>query len=609
MSDYSQNQQIGELKTALPGETLVLTRFNGTEAISELFEFQVECIHETKANLNFDPAIGENCTVTLTTQGKGKRYFNGVLVATQWVGEVPGGQSYQLILRPWLWMLSKRLNSGIFHNKTAPDIIEEVFGEHQFAKFRRSLTKSYPELEYVVQHNESDMDFVCRLMEAHGITYHFEFTPDKHELVLGDGTGAYGTIAGSKRNYYQVLQYHPRDEEFFYTFQPARQFTTGKVATNDYDFKKPSANLIGEKTGSAKYSNGKLEEYVHPYPNHVGEKVKQSWGSDYADRRLLMHEAVDGHFVARGDCMGAGAGMRMTLANHGEASFNREYVILRSTHSLSGQSYRSGGGSHEVHYANTCELIASNRPYVPQTTTRKPLISGVQTAKVVGTGEIDVDEDGRILVHFHWDRKSPGEAKGKSMRVRVAQVWAGAGWGAIFIPRVGMEVLVQFIDGDPDRPIVMGTVYNGQNRPPYTLPGEKNIAGWKTKSTEAGGSGYNELVMIDTTSKEKIRFHGQKDLEGKVENNENRDIGNDRKTLIGNDDKLHANHDIEISATNKITLQVGGSTIVIDNTSITLTSLKVEIIAAAEFKSTSGALSTHISGGPFSIIGLPIKLN
>ncbi len=597
-SPYTQAQRIGRLETPLGKDRLVFASFEGTEGLSQLFEYRIEAISTEKRILGFDDAIGKHCTLTMSTVGGGERFFDGMLAEACWMGTRVEGNVYELILRPWLWMLSKRVNSLIFHEQTAPQIIQQIFGEHGgLADFQQSLSRNYPTLEYCAQYRESDMDFVCRLMEEHGISYHFRHSQGAHKLVMGDGASAYLPVPEVARPFIAVPGRHRREVEHLSLWRPQRKFTTGKVAMTDYDFKKPSANMKAEKSGDAAYEHGKLESYVYP-----GRYVNQGDGNDYAQVQLDMKRAEDSHIHAEGDCASLYPGSLVNLVDHPDGSQNRQYLVLRSEHRFSGESYRSGTGSAEV-YTGTYEFMSSDKPFAPPSTTPKPYIRGPQTAKVVGDGEVDCDKYGRILVRFHWDRKTD-----KSRRVRVAQVFAGQNWGAIFTPRVGMEVLVDFLEGDPDQPIITGCVYNGDNMPPFGLPGSKNISGWKSNST-TGGGGYNEFVMDDSKGSELVRFHSQKDLDGTVENDEKRRIKNDRESKIDNNDTLDVGNELLIKAKNKITIVVGKSSITIDQMSIKIESKNVEIEAGMQFKSNSKMLSQHEAGATMIINGKIVKIN
>ncbi|PXA98379.1 type VI secretion system tip protein VgrG [Nostoc sp. 3335mG] len=598
-SNLEQSTRIGELKTPLGPDRIALSRFDGVEGLSELFEFRVEGV-ATEDDLPLVDIIGKNCTVTLNTIDGGKRHFDGIATEVQWLGARESLYDYAMTLRPWLFLLSRRVNSRIFHQSTAPDIIAQIFADYGGAAvFERSgLTKSYPTLEYCVQFRETDLDFVHRLMEQHGINYLFTYGEGKHTLVLGDSNSSFHQIPGGTRPYYQLSNQHRRKEEHFHKWTPGRRLTTGKVTLNDYDFKKPGANLMVERTGDAEYNHGQIELYNAP-----GKYTVRGDGEQYATSSLNSLRAADGRHSAAGDCIAAQPGLTVTLEKHPTGKLNRQYIFVRCSHSFLAESYRSGGGSTSEPYRGTYEMLESDIDYAPAQRTPAPVITGPQTAKVVGQGEIDCDKYGRILVDFHWDREHQ-----QSMRCRVAQVWAGKQWGGVFLPRIGMEVLVQFLDGDPDRPVVIGSVYNQDNMPPYALP-EKNLtSGWKSQSSP-DAQGYNEFVFDDSAGKELVRMHAQHDHETVVENNETRDVGVNRTTNIGTNDTLTVGQDLLVTAGNSITLRVGRSTIVMNDQSITLTSPNISATGTQTIETTAGLTSDHKAGGTMTLMAPLIKIN
>lgn len=597
-SVYSQDQRIAKLTTPLGKDRLALVSFEATETISRPFEYRIEAVSTDKQVLGFDDAVGKHCTVTLRSIDGGERVFDGMLAETRWLETRREGNIYELVLRPWLWVLSKRVNSLIFHEKTAPQIISEIFGEHGgLADFQQSLSKSYPVREYCAQYRESDMDFASRLMEEEGIFYFFRHSEGAHKLVMGDGATACRPVAKGSRPFIATGQADRRKTEHFALWRPQRKLTTGKVAMTDYDFKRPSANLKADKEGDAGYDNGKLESFDFP-----GRYVEQSDGGGYARARLESLRAEDERVHAEGDCVSLHPGALVTLAEHPDDAQNDQYMVLTATHTFKGESYRSGTGDASG-YGGAYELRKSEKPYAPLALTPKPFIRGPQTAEVVGDGDIDCDKYGRVLLRFHWDRKSD-----KSRRVRVAQVFAGQNWGAIFTPRVGMEALVEFLEGDPDQPIVVGTVYNGDNMPPFDLPGKKNLSGWKSNST-TGGGGYNEFVMDDTKGSELVRFHGQKDLDSTVENDETRLVKNDRSTTIKNNETLDVTNEVSITAGTKLTITVGKSSITMDPMSIKIESPTVEISTSMLFKTESKMISQHDAKATMIINGTIVKIN
>lgn len=600
---YTQDKRLGELRP-IPGlDGLVLTRFVGTEGISELFEFNVEAVSKTEQSAKLGAAIGKDATVLIRSYGK-ERFFSGKLVHAAAIGFHDEGYLYRLTLRPWLYMLSKRFGSRIFHDKSVEDVLKAVATE----SIQFTLSRTYPQLEYVVQHRESDLDFMLRLMEAHGMSFHFKFADGSHQMIVTDKERE-DMPGGGKRVYLAQPGDMYKTEEHIYSWQPHARFTTGKVRTNDYDLLKPTQSLVGEATSSPDFTPGNYTHYEQLYPQHLAKEVSKSYGDDFAQALLDRFRSEDQRIIAAGDAPGLTPGFKMTLTD--AKPFDGEYLVVRASHTFQNEDYRTGGAA--AYYDGAYELLPASQNFVPPLVTPRPRIHGVQTGVVVGKeGNIDVDEYGRILVELHWNRSGPPQTEPLTMRCRVMQSWAGQQWGTIFTPRNGMEVLVEFIDGDPDRPLVVGCVYNGDNKPPYDLPGgnNKNISGWKTRSTEGGGpDDFNEFVFDDTAGKEVVRLHAQKDLDVSVENDEKRLVERNRISEVKNDDTLKVTNNLVMQADNSITIKVGSNTIVLDQGGISINGLQVSITATAALSTEGKGTATHKAGGPMTIQGMPVKIN
>ena len=605
-----QEGRIAKLTTPLGEDVLALTRFDGDEGVSELFEYRIEALTE-KEEINWDDAIGKACSVTFKTYGK-ERVFNGRLIDCQWLGvRQTNYQAHRLVLRPWTWMLSRTSDCCFWLDKKPDEIIKDVFSKRGFNDYQLKLTESYPKLEFCVQYRETDLAFVSRLMEQYGIFYYFEHTSDKHMMILADSKSSLKPIPGGKVPYIGLVGDDRAKEEYVHHVAAERRFRTNKVEVNDYDMKKPSANMLADKTGDARYTP-KMELFDDP-----GKYVEQEDGKRYAKICLEAEQALDHRRYANGDAISLLPGCLVNLERHWKKSENDEYLILRATHSFETELYRTAkeAGGHEQVYAGTYELLPSKIPYRAPLLTPKPRIFGSQTAQVVGPSgeEIHTDKYGRIKVRFFWDRK-----KKESCWIRVAHLWSGKTWGTQFIPRIGMEVVVDFMDGDPDRPLVVGTVYNEEYKHPYELPANKSQSGTKTNSTKGGG-GYNEIMYEDKKGSEKIGVHAQKDLDVVVHHVETRKIGEDgvmgasrSTTLLTGDDELKVqtggrsvtvmkSHDLSatmnisetatmsimetatMNITNTanlmITLTCGASSIIMTPTNITISSPTVAIVA------------------------------
>jgi type VI secretion system secreted protein VgrG len=585
MPTVSQDKRIAQLNTPLGKDVLVLVRIDGTEGLSELFEFRVEALSE-QANLNFDSAIGQHCWVKFKSYDD-VRIFDGILVEANWNGAKEDFHSYQLVFRPWLWLLSQRADCRIFQNKTVVEIIEQVFQDAGFGgDMRKALSGNYPQLEYCVQYRETDFAFVSRMMEHNGIYYFFEHREGKHTLVLADAPSSHQAVGKGTVPYLPAIDQDHRDCELVYDWASARHFRTGKFALTDYDFKQPGKDLKAEASGHEAYAKSDYEHYDYP-----GRHLDKSEGERLAKVRLEAAQARDHRRYAAGDAVSLYPGGMVTLQKHPESGENQKYLIVRTWHAFGSEDYRTSSGGQTLGraYQGRYELQPSDRNFRAPLATAKPVIRGAQTAKVVDEKcntsgeEIDVDEHGRIFVHFHWERKNK-----TSCRMRVAHVWSGKQWGGQHIPRVGQEVLVDFLEGDPDQPLVVGTVYNGDNKHPYKLPDDKTVSGLKSDSSKGGG-GYNEFNFEDKKGSEKIGMHAEKDLEVVVLNTETRTIaerfagGTARKTQIKNgDDKLDIDMgSLFVTAAVSIVLKVGPSKITIDNSGVTIDAPTINIKGVA----------------------------
>jgi len=589
-AQLTQDTRIANFRTPLGENVLVLARFDGTEGLGELFEYRIEALSTKElGDSDFDGAIGRNCSLTLKSYG-GERIFNGVLVEAQWLGLKGVYYAYRLVLRPWLWQLTRTTHCRIFSDKRAPEIIKEVFDKRGFNDFRDALTENYPKLEYCVQYRETDFAFVSRLMEQHGIYYFFEHSADKHVLVLADAKSSHKPVPGHEKTPFIALGGDDRrDREHIYHWATERRFRTGKVELNDYDFKQPGKKLLVNTKASERYTKSDMEFYDHP-----GKYTERSDGERYAKVQLEAEQALDYRRHATGDAASLFPGGMTTLEQHPKDSENIQHLIVRAMHSFVSEFYRTGADvvPGQVYYGNY-EFLKSERPYRSQIVTPKPEVLSVHTAKVVGKEgeEIDTDEFGRIRVEFFWDRD-----KSFSRWARVLQPWAYKQWGTQFIPRVGMEVVVVYEEGDPDQPLVIGSVYNGDNKHPYKLPDNKTQSGIKSNSSK-GGNGYNEYMFEDKKGSELIRMHAQKDYDVTVHHVETRKIGEDGVSGASRDTTLLTGDDV-------LTVATGSqSKTVARNVSQTIGMAKTTTIGMAR-STTIGAADTLSVTGPIAITSM-----
>jgi type VI secretion system secreted protein VgrG len=516
---FAQAGRMGRLSTVLGLDVLVLQRFAGHEALSSAFQWQVDCL-AIRSDIDFDALIGTHATVTLVTR-TGDRLFDGVVTEAQWLGSGENGMRYRLVLRPWFHLTRYRRNQRIFHNKTVVEILTELLVAYaDVGQMEPSLTNDYPTLEYTVQYRESDHDFACRLMERFGISYHFVHASGAHKMILTDNAQSHPTIG--MRPFLPDDGHHQADITHFWEWQPLRRMTTGAIRLTDYNFKTPTAAMEVDHTGDAAFAQGSIESFDWP-----GDYLDQPRGQVVARMRTEAERGQDRRYTGVGDIAELGAGQRVTLGGEPAPGAGEEFLCLTATHSYQSDSYGSGaleGDSYS--YSGRYVLTPVSAPMLPERKTARADVKGPQTAVVVGEGEIDCDEFGRILVRFHWDL-----AKANSMRCRVSQNWAGNGWGGMVIPRIGMEVLVEFLDGDPDQPLVTGCVYNGKNKVPYALPQHKTRSTFKTDTHE--GEGYNELRFEDQKGREEIYLHAQLDHSIKVLNHQTNRVDRTKIESIG----------------------------------------------------------------------------
>ncbi|WP_342078827.1 type VI secretion system tip protein TssI/VgrG [Yoonia sp. SS1-5] len=534
---FSQSNRQGRLSTVLGEDVLVLLRMDGTEELSGDFVWQVEAL-STQAGLDLHALLGTHVTVEID-HADGIRAFDGIVCEASAGGATENGLRYDLTLRPWLHVAGLRRNMRIFHNKTVIQIVEEVLSAYAGLgqpHLEIQVTDNYPVLEYTVQYGESDADFVRRQLERHGISWSWRHEVGSHTLLLTDLEGSLPEVPGSARPYYGVDGFHQHDGEHFDMWSPAERITTGAVRLTEYNFKMPNASQEVDQMGDATHPAGDIDSYDWP-----GDYLEQGEGRGVVNRRTEAERGQAPRHEATGDVVSLGAGWRVTLAgDEVPGATGRMFVCLKATHRFRSQGYGSGDSSaEETPYEGSYVLMPDDTPYRPERRTPVPRVQGPETAVVVGEGEIDCDEYGRILCRFHWDLDGA-----HTMRVRVSQNWASKGWGGMVIPRIGMEVIVEHLRGDPDKPIVTGCVYNGMNTPPYELPAHKTRSTFKTDTHN--GDGFNELRFEDEKDKEEIFLHAQKDHNTMILHNESHQIGNDRSKLVGNDQKERVNRDKQI---------------------------------------------------------------
>jgi type VI secretion system secreted protein VgrG len=515
-----------EFHCSLGPDVLMVRHFSGAEHLGGNFEYAVT-LYSTDQNVKLESLLGKHATVEVKFDPGAPRYFDGIVSEFSHQGADGDYALYRAVLRPWFWLMSRNRECRIFQKKTTLEIARELFKERGFSDFEDHLFSGLTEREYCVQYNESDFAFINRLFEYEGIYYFFKHELNKHTLVLADSLSAHDAAPGFEKLSYAKTSGQPKREGAFYDWTATKQVIQGKVELNDFNFKKSRANLLVERSDPKPHDHADSALYYFP-----GLYTEIGPGTDNTVVRL--EEAAAGHDLARGvtDCRGLSAGALFTLEDHPRNDQNKEYLIVSAHYDIDSGPYRSGGAS-ALRMTTHVTALDSKVQYRPTRHTPVPTVSGPQTARVVGPkdAEIWTDEYGRVKVQFAWDRYGKFD-ENSSCFVRVSQAWAGAEWGSIHIPRVGQEVLVDFVDGDLDRPIIVGRVYNDYNKPPYGLPKKATQSGIKSHTVEGGRDDYNELRFEDAKQKEEILLRAQRNLTTRVRVNSSTTIGNDHSHTV-----------------------------------------------------------------------------
>jgi len=532
----SQKNRSIQLATPLGEDVLLFYRMRGTEKLGELFEYEIDMLSENAA-IDQDKMLGENVTVGIKLPEGGWRYLNGYVARFGQYELINGFAAYRATLRPWLWFLTRAANCRIFQNLNVPAIVKQVFSDQGFNDIKEKLIGRYAEREYCVQYRETDFNFVSRLMEEEGIYFYFTHENGQHHLVLADSPSAHDKFPS-----YERIPYHPEQSstdktraDHIHEWTFGRVVQPGAQVLTDYDFKKPKANLLVKSSTNLPHAHSGYERFDYP-----GRYVEIGNGEHLARSRMeernTRHESFEGHCNARG----LGVGQLFTLDKHPSTAQNRDYLVTSAEYRLKLDDYIAS----KTAMVNEGEMfqcrftaIDATHTYRPQYKAQKTFVHGPQTAVVVGPAgeEIYTDSYGRVKVQFHWDRYGQRD-ENSSCWIRVAQPWAGKNWGVIALPRIGQEVVVDFLEGDPDRPLITGSVYNNNQMPPYTLPANKTQTGIKSRSSKDGTpANFNELRFEDQKGQEHIYFHAEKDLDMIVEHDRREWVQHDRHLRVNND--------------------------------------------------------------------------
>lgn len=509
---------------------------SGREEMSLPFVFDIELATEDDS-VDFTQVVDHAAVLGIVRMGD-PRYVNGIVHRFE-QGEVGTRFAlYRVQLVPKIWRLKHRHNCRIFQQKSAPEIVVQILKELGLGgdEYRQVLTGQHPVRDYCVQYRESEFDFISRLLEEEGIFYYFEHGGDKHVMVMSDDVSVHKPVPDPAEVPYRARHEGMVSAEHIFSFRYAEEIRPGASMLRDFNFKKPTQNLDGVFRSEA---DKRLEFYDYP-----GNYDESGVGQALAKTRLqgLRVPSKAGH--GESTCGNLLPGYTFTLTGFPRSSMNRKYLLTAvATDAAQPQALEETAGSGGTEFSNRLTCIPFDVPFRPEHRTPKPFVQGSQTAIVVGPAgeEIYTDEFGRIKVQFHWDREGQGDEK-SSCWIRTSQAWAGSGWGALVIPRIGHEVIVDFLEGDPDRPIITGRVYHGTNRPPYALPDQKTKTTMKSSSSK-GGAGFNEIRIEDKKGEEQIFIHAERNQDVRVKKDSLEWIGNDRHLVVKNNqsEKVEAN--------------------------------------------------------------------
>jgi type VI secretion system secreted protein VgrG len=508
---WVQDYHYMSISTPLGKDKLLLRRFDGEESLSRPFHFSLDMQSEDGA-IDFASIVGKSATITIELADGTQRFINGIVGRFVQSGGDDYFFNYSCELRPWLWLLTMNADCRIWQNKSVIDIVTGLFTELGFTDYRNATTGTYTAIEFCVQYNETAFQFVARLLEEAGIFYFFEHVDGKHTLVLADAASAFtacpgaATVdVGTSPNWLQ--------QNTIISCSIEEVVIAGKYAVDDFGFETPSTDLLGSTDSTKAHDGSKRRLYEYP-----GGFTKKDAAEGLSRLRMEEEEASQKRLRGTSYCRAFFAGAKTTVQKHFREDVNAAYVIASVSHNATGDGY-----------ANSFEAFTADTTFRPPRATPRPFIAGTQTAVVVGKSgeEIWTDKYGRVKVQFHWDQQGKND-ENSSCWIRVAQGWAGKAWGQMFLPRIGQEVVVSFLDGDPDRPLITGAVYNAEQTVPYTLPGDQTKSTIKSNVSKGGG-GFNEIRFEDKKDSEEIFIQAEKDFNRVVKNNDDLKVGFEKK--------------------------------------------------------------------------------
>lgn len=544
--------------TALGPDVLVLQSLHGYERLGEPFEYSLE-LRTTRQRIDFNALLGTDMTVRVS-YGTGERYFNGLVASLTERAGAGRFPTFDAVLRPAFWFLDRNRDSRIFQNMPVPSIIASVLREHGFIKVKARLSGQYQSWDYCVQYQESDYAFLRRLMEHEGIYFYFTHENGSHTLVLADGIGSHDTSVPESALRFLA---QPNERELARSvtgWSIRQQVLGGEVQVGDFDFEKPRDPLRSAVAKPAPHALAAMQLFEYPSSSiyaPIGDRPARGDGI----ARLRMEEVASGreHASAETAIRTVCCGQLFSLTNHPRADQNREYLVIGTAINVQSDAFEAAADQADLPFSCHLEVLPAQTPFRPARTVPWPTMRGPQTAIVTGKPgeEIWTDKYGRIKVRFHWDRRARADDT-TSCWVRVSQAWAGKRWGAMFLPRIGQEVIVDFLDGDPNRPIITGRVYNGDAMPPFDMTKEATVSGLRTSSSK-GNHGCNELRFDDKAGHEQIFIQAERNLDTRVKSTSKEYVGKERHLIVGGDRLEQIGNDDHLTVVQDSNTRIGGT--------------------------------------------------
>jgi len=657
ITPFTQQDRWFKIQTPLDPDVLLLTGFSGQEAISSLFRFHLDLIAENYETIAFDKLLGQKVSIELQLPGEDSRYFHGILSSFSQGGRNLRFTRYAAELVPQFWLLTRQVRSRIFQQMSVKDILAQVLASLDVTL---ELQGNYPPRDYCVQYRESDFQFASRLMEEEGIYYFFKHTEDSDEMVLADTPQSHPEIPDPSKLIYDDIEGGTRDGERILRWEKSQDLRSGKYTLWDHCFELPGKHLEAEKTILETTQAGKVVHKlkvggndsfeIYDYPGAYAQRfdgVSPGGGDRASDLQKIFddnnrtvgirmqQEALPSLVInSASKCGHIAPGYKFTLTRH----FNADgvYVITSLSHSgKQGYGTGSDGELMDASYSNTFTCIPFALPFRPLRVTPRPFVHGSHTATVVGPAgeEIFTDKYSRVKVQFHWDREGQNDAD-SSCWVRVGTPWAGQQWGMIHIPRIGQEVIVDFLEGDPDQPIIVGSVYNAAQMPPYKLPDNKTQSGIKTHSTPGGGAhNFNQIRFEDKKGHEQLWIHAENSMLESVEGYQTITVGAGRsettggekdgathgstKELVYKDTHLRVKGDSRSLVEGKVSWSVNGDEVretagsyaLSSSTSIVVNAPEIYLQANTKLALMVGASYIILEAAGVTVVGPMIKLN